>query len=116
MQSIAFLFRRLAVPLSLTVAAFAAGVSPLIAADDATAPEPTFVPTDLFAVPEGLEITVWATTPMLHNPTNIEIDKDGRIWVTEGVNYRSHSKRQLEGDRIVVLEDTTGSGVANKSW
>jgi putative membrane-bound dehydrogenase-like protein len=70
----------------------------------------------MFTVPEGLEVTVWATTPLLHNPTNIEIDKDGRIWVAEGVNYRSHSTRQPGGDRIVVIADTTGSGVANQSW
>ena len=37
--------------------------------------------------------------------TNIDIDKDGRIWVAEGVRYRSHYARQPEGDRIVVLED-----------
>ena len=55
---------------------------------------------------EGLEITLWASTPMLHNPTNIDIDKDGRIWVAEGVRYRRHHARQPEGDRIVVLQDT----------
>ncbi|WP_038168339.1 PVC-type heme-binding CxxCH protein [Verrucomicrobium sp. BvORR106] len=78
-------------------------------------PTPTIVPTDLFAVPEGLEVTVWATTPQLHNPTNIDFDKDGRLWVAEGVNYRSHSGRQKEGDRIVILEDSDGDGKADKS-
>jgi putative membrane-bound dehydrogenase-like protein len=80
-----------------------------------TPPKPTFVPTDLFTVPEGMEITVWATTPLLHNPTNIDIDKDGRLWVAEGVNYRSKASRQPAGDKIVVLEDTTGAGKADKS-
>ena len=42
---------------------------------------PKVVPTDLFTVPEGLEVTIWATTPMLHNPTNIDFDAAGhRIW------------------------------------
>src|SRR5262249_44688022 len=76
---------------------------------------PTIVPTNLFAVPEGLEVTVWATTPLLHNPTNIDIDKDGRVWVAEGVNYRSKANRQPGGDKIVILEDTTGAGRADKS-
>ena len=76
---------------------------------------PTIVPAKLFAVPAGLEVTVWATTPLLHNPTNIDIDKDGRVWVAEGVNYRSKANRQPEGDKIVVLEDTTGAGHADKS-
>ena len=75
----------------------------------------TTVPADLFSVPEGLEVTVWATSPDLYNPTNIDFDAQGRLWVAEGVNYRSKGGRRKEGDRIVVLEDTTGSGRANKS-
>ena len=77
--------------------------------------EPTQIPTNLFKVPEGFEITLWAASPLLRNPTNIDIDKDGRIWVAEGVRYRSHYARQPEGDRIVVLEDTNGDGKADST-
>ena len=76
---------------------------------------PTFVPESLFSLPEGLEVTLWATSPLLYNPTNIDIDIDGRVWVAEGVNYRSLSGRRIAGDRIVVLEDTKGAGKADKS-
>jgi putative membrane-bound dehydrogenase-like protein len=76
---------------------------------------PTFVPANLFTVAEGLEVTLWATSPLLYNPTNIDVDIDGRVWVAEGVNYRSLSGRRVDGDRIVVLEDTTGAGKADKS-
>ncbi len=76
---------------------------------------PTLVPTDMFAVPEGFEITVWATSPMLNNPTNMDFDAQGRLYVTEGVNYRSKAGRREAGDRVVILEDTTGSGRADKS-
>ncbi len=75
----------------------------------------TTVPADMFNVPEGLEVTVWATSPALFNPTNIDFDAQGRLWVAEGVNYRSKGSRRPEGDRVVVLEDTTGSGRADKS-
>src|SRR5262245_1191316 len=71
------------------------------------------VPLTLFQVSDGLEITLWASTPMLRNPTNIDIDRDGRIWVAEGVRYRTHHARQPEGDRIVVLQDTNGDGSAD---
>ena len=81
----------------------------------AATPPPVRVPLELFKLPEGLEITLWATTPMLHNPTNMDIDKDGRIWVAEGVRYRSHHARQPEGDRIVVLQDTNGDGKADST-
>ena len=73
------------------------------------------VPLDIFTVPDGLEVTVWAQSPMLKNPTNIDIDAAGRIWVTEGVNYRRHKERDPKGDRVVVLEDTDGDGRADKS-
>jgi putative membrane-bound dehydrogenase-like protein len=75
----------------------------------------TVVPLDYFVVPEGLEVKLWARTPLLKNPTNIDIDEAGRIWVAEGVNYRSHRRRQPEGDRVAVLEDTNGDGLADTS-
>ena len=69
----------------------------------------------MFRVPEGLEVTLWATSPMLYNPANMDIDAKGRIWISEGVNYRSKAGRRPEGDRIMVLEDTTGEGRATRS-
>src|SRR5918993_81464 len=76
--------------------------------------------TDAFELPEGLEVTVWARTPQLFNPTNIDVDARGRIWVTEGVNYRQTWKDQKallhpEGDRVMILEDTDGDGVCDSS-
>lgn len=86
-----------------------------ISADTYPEADPEKVPDDLFVVPEGLEVTVWATSPQLYNPTNIDVDKDGRIWAAEGVRYRRNHERQPEGDRIVVLEDTDGDGTADSS-
>jgi putative membrane-bound dehydrogenase-like protein len=92
-----------------------AAQAPAAQAAPAPAPQPTQVPLNLFQVPEGFEVTLWAASPLLHNPTNIDIDKDGRIWVAEGVRYRSHHARQPEGDRIVVLQDTDGDGKADST-
>ena len=61
-----------------------------------------------------LEVTLWAESPLLYNPTNMDVDTFGRIWVTEGVNYRRSNTRK-EGDRVVVLEDTNLDGIADKS-
>ena len=77
--------------------------------------QPIKLPLELFKVPDGMEVTLWATSPQLFNPTNIDIDRDGRIWVAEGVRYRSHHARQPEGDRIVVLQDTDGDGKADST-
>ena len=83
--------------------------------EELLANEPTEVPDGLFTLPEGLEVKLWAKSPLLHNPTNIDFDAQGRLWVAEGVNYRGKAGRQKEGDRIVILEDTTGKGFADKS-
>ncbi|NRB26900.1 MAG: dehydrogenase, partial [Roseibacillus sp.] len=63
----------------------------------------------------SLEVTVWATTPHLYNPTNMDIDHAGRIWVAEGVNYRGNKGQRAAGDRIVVLQDTNGDGKCDRS-
>ncbi len=44
--------------------------------------------TDQFILPDDLEITLWAESPMFFNPTNIDVDARGRVWVAEAVNYR----------------------------
>src|SRR5688572_25828273 len=36
----------------------------------ATPQEPVRVPLEIFKVPDGFEITLWAATPMVYNPTN----------------------------------------------
>ena len=72
---------------------------------------------DEFEVAPGLEMTLWASEPLLVNPTNFDIDERGRVWFIESVNYRSDLKgkprNDLEGDRIVILEDTDGDGQAD---
>ena len=39
--------------------------------------EPQKVPVTAFEVPDDLEVTVWATSPMLLNPTNMDTDAAG---------------------------------------
>ncbi|MBK1880632.1 PVC-type heme-binding CxxCH protein [Pelagicoccus mobilis] len=74
------------------------------------------VSTTLFETSGNYDVTIWAKSPDLRNPTNMDIDHAGRVWVTEGVNYRWSKGRDPEGDRIVVLEDTDQDGVCDKSW
>jgi putative membrane-bound dehydrogenase-like protein len=66
-----------------------------------------------------LECTLFASEPLMLNPTNIEVDHLGRIWVCEVVNYRRFANgdqpERKEGDRILVLEDSDRDGKADKS-
>jgi putative membrane-bound dehydrogenase-like protein len=70
-------------------------------------------------VADGLEAALFASEPMLSNPTNMDIDARGRVWITEAYNYRinlhpDHPVRAA-GDRILILEDTNEDGIADTS-
>ena len=65
-------------------------------------------------------VELYAESPLFYNPTAIDVDDDGNVWVTEAVNYRQWSGRNPgrhhdAGDRVVVLRDTDGDGIADKS-
>jgi putative membrane-bound dehydrogenase-like protein len=69
-------------------------------------------------VADGLEVTTLATEPTLINPTNIDVDSKGRIWVCEAYNYRpaiNGNPTKKEGDRILILEDKNGDGKADNT-
>jgi putative membrane-bound dehydrogenase-like protein len=71
--------------------------------------------------PDDMEVTLWAESPMLYNPTNMDIDAKGRVWVTEAVNYRNFNNKaetrlnHEKGERVMILEDTDHDGKADKS-
>ncbi|MBK7644121.1 MAG: DUF1080 domain-containing protein [Planctomycetes bacterium] len=76
--------------------------------------------TAAFETEPGLEVRLWADSPQLYNPTAMDVDARGRIWVTEAVNYRQWRGRNPglhhdAGDRVVILEDTDGDGVCDSS-
>jgi len=75
----------------------------------------------LLFLPDDLEARLWAESPLFNNPTNIDVDYRGRIWVTEAVNYRNFNNdstkvlHHAKGDRVMILEDTDGDGKADAS-
>ena len=69
-----------------------------------------------FEVANGLNIALFASEPLVVNPTNMDIDHRGRVWVLESPNYgKPREQRSEEGGRITILEDTDGNGQADKS-
>jgi putative membrane-bound dehydrogenase-like protein len=74
-----------------------------------------------FYLPDNLEVSLWAESPLFYNPTNMDIDAKGRVWVTEAVNYRNFNNDSTKflhhpkGDRVMILEDTNGDGKADSS-
>lgn len=66
-------------------------------------------------VPPGFSVKLFAAEPLMTNPIAMTIDAKGRVWIIESFEY---PKRTPPGkaprDRIVILEDTNGDGVADK--
>jgi putative membrane-bound dehydrogenase-like protein len=95
-------------------AAFALALLP--ASAPAQVPPNKVLPT--FQVSKGLAISLWASEPLFVNPTCIDVDHRGRVWVCESVNYRDtlHGRplRRPAGDRILILEHSKGTGRADK--
>jgi len=66
-----------------------------------------------FTAAEGFQVRLFASEPMISNPIAIDVDSRGRVWVTEGTKYRRNVGDPPD-DKIKVLEDTDGDGVADK--
>ncbi|MEM0926791.1 MAG: PVC-type heme-binding CxxCH protein, partial [Planctomycetota bacterium] len=67
------------------------------------------------SVPEGFEVSVFASEPDIAEPIAFCFDDRGRLWVAENFNYQT--RRQHTDDpvsRIQILEDIDGDGVFDK--
>ena len=65
-------------------------------------------------IPAEMEVSLFASEPMITNPSAIDVDTHGRVWLAEIQWYRGRLK-QPGADKIKVLEDTDGDGKADKS-
>ena len=68
-----------------------------------------------FSVLDGFEVSLYAATPMIEKPTQINFDSDGRLWVCGSHIYPQLNVNEEPSDQIVIVEDTDGDGVADKS-
>ncbi len=62
---------------------------------------------------QDFEVSLFASEPMITNPAAIDVDSQGRVWVAEIQFYRGKAKNP-PADKIKVLEDTKGTGHADK--
>ncbi|WP_168797544.1 PVC-type heme-binding CxxCH protein [Neolewinella litorea] len=69
-----------------------------------------------FTLHHGLGLQTFASEPMMTNPTNLDVDERGRVWICEAQNYRrfnhDHPERTA-GDRILIMEDLDQDGRAD---
>ena len=68
----------------------------------------------MFDLPPGFEVTLFAAEPDITKPMNIEFDDRGRLWVTQSSEYPIAEGGSDGTDRLTILEDTDGDGRADK--
>jgi hypothetical protein len=103
--------KRLIFPLS-AFAILLISVAASLAQDDRLTPEQAL---GKLTVAEGLQVKTFASDPGIVSISNLDVDHRGRVWACEAVNYRGNRGKRPEGDRILILEDTNGDGVSDKT-
>ncbi|MEM7558097.1 MAG: PVC-type heme-binding CxxCH protein, partial [Planctomycetota bacterium] len=68
-----------------------------------------------FTIADGWEVSLWAENPLLNKPIQMNFDAQGRLWIASSEAYPMIEVGQSAPDRILMLEDTTGDGKADKS-
>ena len=68
-----------------------------------------------FIVADGFEVNLFAADPMVSKPIGINFDADGKLWVCSSSIYPQIKPGQAADDKVIVLEDTTGAGKADKA-
>src|SRR5207253_3506715 len=81
---------------------------------DAIVPS-TNEPLPSFDLAPNLEISLFAESPLLAKPTQMNFDPQGRLWIASSSVYPQIQPGQIADDKILVLEDTKGDGHADKS-
>jgi putative heme-binding domain-containing protein len=72
-------------------------------------------PRPTFEAAPGLEVNLFAESPLLAKPTQMNFDPQGRLWIASSAVYPQIQPGQIADDKILVLEDTNGDGFAEKS-
>ncbi|MBI3851457.1 MAG: HEAT repeat domain-containing protein [Verrucomicrobia bacterium] len=72
-------------------------------------------PVPTFEVADGFEVSLWAESPMLYKPIQMNWDAKGRLWVASSRVYPQIRPGQNAEDAVIVLEDTNGDGKAETS-
>ena len=67
-----------------------------------------------FNLPEGMEIQLVASDPMIAKPVQMNFDSKGRLWLVSSGMYPHIVPGAEENDKVLILEDTNGDGVADK--
>lgn len=66
-------------------------------------------------LPDGFNVTVFASEPDVRQPIAMALDDRGRVWIAEAYQYPERSEKGTGNDRILIFEDSDGDGRFDKS-
>ena len=90
--------------------------TPALAQQDAKIPDPDpEIERKTFIVAPGFEVNLYASDPLLAKPIQMNFDPSGRLWVASSETYPQIKPGEKANDKIIILEDTTGAGRADKT-
>ncbi len=97
------------------IALLLVAVPSLHAQRDARIPDPDpEIERKSFQLADGFEVNLFAADPLLAKPIQMNFDPKGRLWVATSETYPQVKPGQKPNDKVVVLEDTKGTGQADK--
>ena len=89
---------------------------PALAQRDARVPDPDpELERKTFVLPAGFEVNLFASDPLLAKPIQMNFDPAGRLWVVSSETYPQVKPGVAPDDKVLILEDTAGKGVADKT-
>ncbi|MHC4880212.1 MAG: PVC-type heme-binding CxxCH protein [Planctomycetota bacterium] len=68
-----------------------------------------------FIVADGFEVNLFAADPQIAKPIQMNFDPEGRLWIASSEIYPHIKPGEKANDRILVVEDADGDGVADKT-
>ncbi len=100
--------------LSLAFLFFAPAMA--LAQRDAIVPDPDpEIERKSFIVDPRFEVNLFAADPLLAKPIQMNWDAAGRLWIASSEVYPQIKPGQKANDKIIILEDTKGTGKADKT-
>ena len=90
--------------------------APAVAQRDARVPDPDpELERKTFVLTPGFEVNLFASDPLLAKPIQMNFDPAGRLWVVSSETYPQVKPGVAPDDKVLILEDTAGKGVADKT-
>lgn len=68
-----------------------------------------------FIVPDGVEVNLFASDPVIAKPIQMNFGPDGKLWIASSEVYPHIKPGEKAVDRVLIVEDKDGDGVSDST-